>query len=51
MQGRLKQEYANDALMDGVIEKNRQQAIQTAVGQYSRAIIEIQDDPRAELAD
>ena len=34
--------------MDGVIEKNRQQAIQTGVGQYSRAIIQIQDDPHAD---
>lgn len=49
VQSRLKQMFANDRIMDGVTQAAREKVIKTAVGQYSKAIEEIRDDPHADL--
>jgi hypothetical protein len=43
----LKREYANDAMMDGITQKAREDAIKKAFSEYTTAVKQIQDDPKA----
>jgi hypothetical protein len=49
VQTRLKQMFANDRIMDGVTQATREKNLKTSVGQYSKAVEEIRDDPHASL--
>jgi hypothetical protein len=46
----LKREYANDAIMDGINGKAREEGIKTGVASYSRAVQQLRDDPHMDLA-
>jgi hypothetical protein len=43
----IKRDYANLAMMDGITQKAREEALKKAVSQYSTAVKQIQDDPQA----
>jgi type IV secretory pathway VirB10-like protein len=46
----LKREYANDAMMDGITAKAREEGTKKAVSSYSTAIQQLRDDPKMPLA-
>ncbi len=46
----LKREYANDAMMDGITAKAREEGTKKAVSSYSTAVQQLRDDPKMPLA-
>jgi hypothetical protein len=49
MKANIKREYANDAMMDGITGKAREEGIKTGVASYSSAIYQLRNDTKLSL--